>query len=554
MRVARRVAPWSSRVVLLATGALVGTLGFGAGAAGAPAVDLPLIEAAKTADPVAVRALLRQQADVDAAEADGTTALHWAAYKGDVETARLLLRAGARVDARNRYHVTPLELAAGRGSAPLVEALLVAGADPNSTRPEGETVLMAAARTGSVDVLRLLLAHGADVGAREDWRGQTALHWAAAENHAPAVHALVELGADVDARSHAGWSALLFAVRAGRQEAVRALLEAGADPNDIVRPPAAGDEGNDAGPRDPTIGTSALVIAVMNARFSLAQYLVGQGADPNAAEQGWAALHQLAYTRRPNSGKGMPPVEMVDPVDTLAFARFLLEHGADPNTRQTERFNNRERNNLNRIGATPYLLAAKHADVPLMRLLAEHGADTLLPTRQASASSTSGRAPEPTRKRSTPSGWPGSWATGTSSGPTTAATRRSTAPRCGGRTRLWSSSPNVTPTCSRRATRGGRRYGLPTACTIPARSSGPITPPRCCVASCRSAASTPRSTSATSTASRWSSRPAASGHGSHRGSGAIIVSELRLIRSPSGFLMRNPLASIRWPVCADGSG
>ena len=380
MRVARRVAPWSSRVVLLATGALVGTLGFGAGAAGAPAVDLPLIEAAKTADPVAVRALLRQQADVDAAEADGTTALHWAAYKGDVETARLLLRAGARVDARNRYHVTPLELAAGRGSAPLVEALLVAGADPNSTRPEGETVLMAAARTGSVDVLRLLLAHGADVGAREDWRGQTALHWAAAENHAPAVHALVELGADVDARSHAGWSALLFAVRAGRQEAVRALLEAGADPNDIVRPPAAGDEGNDAGPRDPTIGTSALVIAVMNARFSLAQYLVGQGADPNAAEQGWAALHQLAYTRRPNSGKGMPPVEMVDPVDTLAFARFLLEHGADPNTRQTERFNNRERNNLNRIGATPYLLAAKHADVPLMRLLAEHGADTLLPT------------------------------------------------------------------------------------------------------------------------------------------------------------------------------
>ena len=114
----------------------------------------------------------------------------------------------------------------------------------------------------------------------------------------------------------------------------------------------------------------------MNAHFSLAQYLVAQGADPNAAAQGWTALHQLAYTRRPNSGKGMPPVERVDRVDTLAFARFLLEHGADPNARQTERFNNRERNNLNRVGATPYLLAAKHADVPLMRLLADHGADT----------------------------------------------------------------------------------------------------------------------------------------------------------------------------------
>ena len=197
---------------------------------------------------------------------------------------------------------------------------------------------MAAARTGRVDVLRLLLAHGADVGAREDWRGQTALHWAAAENHAPAVHALVELGADIDARSNAGWSALLFAVRAGQQEAVRALLEAGADPNDVIRPPAAGNEGRDAGRRDPTVGTSALVIAVMNAHFSLAQHLVRQGADPNAAQQGWTALHQLAYTRRPNSGKGMPPVEMVDPVDTLAFARFLLEHGADPNLQQTARF------------------------------------------------------------------------------------------------------------------------------------------------------------------------------------------------------------------------
>ena len=72
----------------------------------------------------------------------------------------------------------------------------------------------------------------------------------------------------------------------------------------------------------------------------------------------------------------MPPVPLIDRLDTLELARFLLEHGADPNIQQTRRFNNRERNNLNRIGATPYLLAAKHADVPLMRLLADHGADT----------------------------------------------------------------------------------------------------------------------------------------------------------------------------------
>ena len=368
---------------LLCAGLLfvIPVLGIRAPEAGAAGRNVPLVEAARAADADAVRVLLEQQVDVDAAEGDGTTALHWAAYKADLETAQLLLRAGARVDARNRYDVTPLALAAGRGAAPLVEALLNAGADANTTLPEGETVLMTAARTGSVDVLRLLLAHGADLNAREGWRGQTALHWAAAENHPAAVHTLVELGADLNERSNAGWSALLFAVRAGKDDAVRALLEAGADVNDVIRPLATPQEADDAEEgsprrRNPTAGTSAVVIAVMNAHFSLAQYLVAQGADPNAAAQGWTALHQLAYTRRPNSGKGMPPVERVDRVDTLAFARFLLEHGADPNARQTERFNNRERNNLNRVGATPYLLAAKHADVPLMRLLADHGADT----------------------------------------------------------------------------------------------------------------------------------------------------------------------------------
>ena len=373
-----RNSAWSFRTALLASCVVLG-MSLAGTAAAAPARDLPLVEAARAADAGAVRALLEGNVDVDSAETDGTTALHWAAYKGHVETARLLLGAGADVEATNRYGVTPLALAAGRGSAAIVEALLDAGADPNTTLPEGETVLMTAARTGNVDVLRLLLARGADLRTRESWRGQTALHWAAAENHPAAVHALIELGAAVDERSTAGWSALLYAARAGKAEAVSALLEAGADVNDTIRPLAAEDAGENVR-RDPTVGTSALVLAVMNGHFSLAQYLVERGADPNAADQGWTALHQLAYTRRPNSGKGMPPVVLLDRVDTLAFARFLLDNGADPNARQTERFNNRERNNLNRVGATPYLLAAKHADPPLMRLLAEYGADTRLPT------------------------------------------------------------------------------------------------------------------------------------------------------------------------------
>ena len=376
MRIENTAAARASRVVLLAVCAI---FVMSAGTAAAAARDLPLVEAARTADADAVRDLLERGVDVDTAETDGTTALHWAAYKGDTETAQLLLQAGAEPEAANRYGVTPLALAAGRGNAPIVEALLDAGADPNSTLPEGETVLMAAARTGNVDVIRLLLARGADLRARESWRGQTALHWAAAENHPAAIHTLVELGADVNERSTAGWSALLYAVRAGKADAAGALLEAGADVNDTIRPVAA-EDGADGAPRDPTVGTSALVLAVMNGHFSLAQYLVERGADPNAAAQGWTALHQLAYTRRPNSGKGMPPVVLLDRIDTLAFARFLLDNGANPNARQTARFNNRERNNLNRVGATPYLLAAKHADPPLMRLLAEYGADTQVPT------------------------------------------------------------------------------------------------------------------------------------------------------------------------------
>ena len=373
-----RASAWSLGAALIASCMVLGTLP--AGAATAAARDLPLIEAARATDADAVRALLESNVDVDSAETDGTTALHWAAYKGHVETARLLLGAGADVHAANRYGVTPLALAAGRGSTAIVEALLDAGADPNTTLPEGETVLMTAARTGNVDVLRLLLARGADLRARESWRGQTALHWAAAEDHPAALHTLIELGADVDERSSAGWSALLYAVRAGKADAVSALLEAGADVNDTIRPIASGADASEDARRDPTVGTSALVLAVMNGHFSLAQYLVERGADPNAADQGWTALHQLAYTRRPNSGKGMPPVVLLDRVDTLAFARFLLDTGANPNARQTERFNNRERNNLNRVGATPYLLAAKHADAPLMRLLADYGADTRLPT------------------------------------------------------------------------------------------------------------------------------------------------------------------------------
>jgi ankyrin repeat protein len=127
-------------------------------------------------------------------------------------------------------------------------------------------------------------------------------------------------------------------------------------------------------------GTSALVIAITNAHFELAKYLLDQGADPNAAAQGWTPLHQLEYTRRPDHGKGLPPPEATDAYDSLELAKALLARGANPNARQTAEINDGQRNYQNRIGATPFFLAAKHADIPMMRLLAEHGADPHITT------------------------------------------------------------------------------------------------------------------------------------------------------------------------------
>ena len=138
---------------------------------GAAGSDVPLIEAAKSSDAAAVRALLEQEpGSVTATEPDGTTALHYAAHRGDLETVGTLLAAGARVDAVTRYGVRPLALAAENGDAAVVRRLLTAGADPNGSQPGGETALMTAARTGDAETIRALIAHGADVDAREETR------------------------------------------------------------------------------------------------------------------------------------------------------------------------------------------------------------------------------------------------------------------------------------------------------------------------------------------------------------------------------------------------
>jgi ankyrin repeat protein len=302
----------------------------------------------------------------DADDADGTTPLHWAAHEGDLERAVVLMNEGARVDAANRYGVTPLYLASQNGIAPIVEALLDRGADPNTALPEGETALMTAARTGDVATIEALLEAGADVNAKERWKGQTALMWAAAENNAGAVTALVAAGADIDARSNGGeFTPLLFAVRGGAIDATRALLDAGADVNSALAD-----------------GTSSLVLAVTNAHYELAALLLDRGADANAAAQGWTALHQIAWSRRWNMGFNLPGPVPTGNLDSLELARRLVTHGADVNARQTKEPTDGNRNKLNRIGATPFLLAAKAADVPYMQTLLELGADPAITTEQ----------------------------------------------------------------------------------------------------------------------------------------------------------------------------
>jgi len=190
-----------------------------------------LVDAVARRDSGAVRSLLRQHADVNARDADGATALQWAAHWNDVETASLLIDAGAHVNAANDLGVSPLMLASTNGSVEMVNRLLDAGANPNGATRSGETVLMTAARTGALAVVKALLDRGAAVNAREPNHGQTALMWAVAEKHPDISRELLARGAAPDLRSQTGLSALMFAAQQGDLPSARLLLEAGADVN-----------------------------------------------------------------------------------------------------------------------------------------------------------------------------------------------------------------------------------------------------------------------------------------------------------------------------------
>ena len=355
--------------------------------------DRRLADAVERRDFSTANALLETGIPVDAAQPDGTTALHWAVRHSEPDVAARLLLAGADPNATNRYGVTPLTLAATNGHSGIVAALLDAGASPHAATPYGETPLMTAARTGSPQVVRTLIDAGAHVDAKEGWREQTALMWAAAERNAAAAQVLIEAGADVAARSEAGMTPLLFAARSGDIDTVRTLLAGGADIDEaardaIARPPAADDEdGEDRAAAEaavevlpPRLGSTALATAIRNVHYDLAGWLVAAGADVNRDGPRGTALHGLVRARNCER-TAMPCPEQRGTLGSLDLTKLLLAHGSDVNARMTARppaKGTYDGNFMSLVGATPLFLAVKASDTELMRLLLDHGADARL--------------------------------------------------------------------------------------------------------------------------------------------------------------------------------
>ena len=378
--------------------------------------DLRLVEAADSGDRGAVWSLLQEQADVNAAQPDGTTALAWAAHWDDLEMAELLIAANADANAANEYGVTPLSLACTNGSAAMVEKLLKAGADPNAALWTRETPLMTCVRSGGADATKLLMGNGADPNAREATRGQTALMWAVAKNHPEIVRLLVKNGAEVSARSdfrelpepfklpcsieepcrngkmegvsygpnyhfrrtEGGFTPLLFAGQQGNIESARILLEAGAHVDEST-------------PDDGTV----LVVATASGHEEMARFLLENGANPNANDgYGITPLHYTLH-------EGFQALNAVRPrpADSLGWERpnmpelmkTLLDYGADVNApiekdippyeyTPIARSIGNNMPQLSLVGATPFMLATATGELDLMRFLVERRATALVKT------------------------------------------------------------------------------------------------------------------------------------------------------------------------------
>ncbi|HEX6162340.1 MAG TPA: ankyrin repeat domain-containing protein [Vicinamibacterales bacterium] len=391
--------------------------------------DSPVADAAARGDRDAVKALLKNAADVNAAQGDGMTALHWASMNGDLELAQMLIYAGANVRATTRLGTyTPLYLASQQGHAGVVQALLKAGGDVKAGTPNGTTPLMVAAVSGNVDAVRALVEAGADVNGKDGVRGQTPLMYAAASNRAAVIEYLASKGADVKATNkvsdlanlsregagfggnpqgglpggqgapgaqgapaarrapmagvdrnynlnelivaHGGLTPLLYAARQGYHESSLALLKAGAD----VNQPSAGDK------------TTPLLMAIINGHFDLAKVFLDKGANANTmSQQGVTPLYAVLNVEwAPKALYPQPQAHKQQQTGYLDLMQLLIDKGADVNARTRMKVwysgYSFDLSGVDEIGASVFWRAAYASDIAAMKLLVANGADPSVPT------------------------------------------------------------------------------------------------------------------------------------------------------------------------------
>src|SRR5688572_11142357 len=355
---------------------------FGTVAPAASPADATLASMIQSGNRSAALQLIAKGADVNAAEPDGTTALHYAAHRDDLDLVERLLKAGAKPNRSNDYGSTPMSEAATVGNVAMLQRLLDAGANVESPNADGMTALMIVARTSNVAAARLLISKGADVNRADEWRKQTPLMLAAAQGQPAMVKELIARGANVNARSvvnswerqvtgepraihrpAGGLTPLLYAARQGCVECAKSLVE-GRATVDMADPE----------------GVTPLIMAVSNGRFDTGAYLLSAGADPDKWHWwGRTALYEAVDQNTLPHG-GRPDQPSTDKATSLQMIEMLLKAGANANMQlkllppYRAVGPDRGADGMLTIGATALLRAAKGLDAAAIKLLLQHGA------------------------------------------------------------------------------------------------------------------------------------------------------------------------------------